>query len=150
MDHHVRVLSVMANAARRVVVVAVLALVGLSCRRATRAPAPTSSGLVIEEIRVGDGAVATKGQIVSVHYTGRLTDGEEFDSSRERGLPFDFALGLGKVIAGWDQGIGGMRVGGKRRLTIPPDLGYGAEGAGRIPPNATLVFDVELVGVRPR
>jgi FKBP-type peptidyl-prolyl cis-trans isomerase len=150
MDHHVRVLSVMANAARRVVVVAVLALVGLSCRRATRAPAPTSSGLVIEEIRVGDGAVATKGQIVSVHYTGRLTDGEEFDSSRERGLPFDFALGLGKVIAGWDQGIEGMRVGGKRRLTIPPDLGYGAEGAGRIPPNATLVFDVELVGVRPR
>jgi FKBP-type peptidyl-prolyl cis-trans isomerase len=150
MDHHLRGLNIVANFARRLLLVAVLALAGLSCRRAARAPAPTSSGLVIEEIRVGDGAVATKGQIVSVHYTGRLTDGEEFDSSRERGLPFDFALGLGKVIAGWDQGIEGMRVGGKRRLTIPPDLGYGAEGAGRIPPNATLVFDVELVGVRPR
>jgi FKBP-type peptidyl-prolyl cis-trans isomerase len=133
---------------RRLLLVLVVALASTtSCRRASP---PPPGRLVVEEVRVGDGAVATKGQVVSVHYTGRLTDGTEFDSSSERGVPFEFALGLGKVIAGWDQGIEGMRVGGKRRLTIPPELGYGAEGAGPIPPNATLVFDVQLVDVKPR
>jgi FKBP-type peptidyl-prolyl cis-trans isomerase len=85
-----------------------------------------------------------------VHYTGRLTDGTKFDSSYDRGQPIDFSLGSGVVIKGWDQGIEGMKVGGKRKLTIPPDLAYGARGTpgGPIPPNATLVFDVELVGVR--
>lgn len=104
--------------------------------------------LQIEELEVGTGAEAISGQQVSVHYTGWLTTGEKFDSSVDRGTPFQFALGGGMVIAGWDQGVAGMKVGGKRKLTIPPELGYGARGApGAIPPNATLVFDVELLGV---
>ncbi|HVZ89568.1 MAG TPA: FKBP-type peptidyl-prolyl cis-trans isomerase [Polyangia bacterium] len=105
---------------------------------------------MIDEVKVGEGATATKGKTVSVHYTGRLTDGTKFDSSYDRGQPIDFPLGAGVVIKGWDQGIDGMKVGGKRKLTIPPDLAYGARGTpgGPIPPNATLVFDVELVGVR--
>jgi FKBP-type peptidyl-prolyl cis-trans isomerase FkpA len=112
--------------------------------------APTAGGLVIDEVKPGEGATATKGKTVSVHYTGRLTDGTKFDSSYDRGQPIDFPLGGGVVIKGWDQGIEGMKVGGKRKLTIPPDLAYGARGTpgGPIPPNATLVFDVELVGVR--
>jgi FKBP-type peptidyl-prolyl cis-trans isomerase len=105
---------------------------------------------------VGDGEEATAGKTVSVHYTGWLYDeaapehkGKKFDSSRDRGQPFDFTLGAGQVIKGWDQGVAGMKVGGQRTLIIPPDLGYGARGAGGvIPPNATLVFDVELLGVR--
>jgi FKBP-type peptidyl-prolyl cis-trans isomerase len=105
-------------------------------------------GLEIQDLKVGDGAEAVKGKKVSVHYTGWLTNGTKFDSSLDRGKPFQFQLGAGQVIQGWDQGVAGMKIGGKRKLTIPPDLGYGARGAGGvIPPNATLVFEVELLGV---
>jgi FKBP-type peptidyl-prolyl cis-trans isomerase FkpA len=108
----------------------------------------TASGLVIEELTVGSGALAAAGQRVTVHYTGWLTDGTKFDSSKDRSEPFVFPLGGRRVIAGWDEGVQGMRVGGVRKLTIPPALGYGARGAGGvIPPNATLVFEVELLGV---
>lgn len=101
-----------------------------------------------QDLEVGQGAEALPGQNVSVHYTGRLTDGSKFDSSLDRGRPFSFELGAGQVIRGWDQGVAGMKVGGKRRLTIPPDLGYGANGYPPvIPPNATLVFEVELLSV---
>lgn len=106
------------------------------------------------DLRVGTGAEATAGRAVSVHYTGWLFDperpeqkGTQFDSSISRGQPFVFTLGTGGVIRGWDQGVPGMRVGGQRRLIIPPALGYGASGSGPIPPNATLVFDIELLGV---
>jgi FKBP-type peptidyl-prolyl cis-trans isomerase FkpA len=114
------------------------------------AAAPTAAGLVVADVREGQGAAASKGKTVSVHYTGRLTDGTKFDSSYDRGQPIDFPLGTGVVIKGWDQGIEGMKVGGKRKLTIPPELAYGARGTpgGPIPPNATLVFDVELVAVK--
>ena len=108
----------------------------------------TASGLIIEELVVGDGAEATAGQQVSVHYTGWLTNGKKFDSSKDRNDPFEFALGARQVIAGWDEGVQGMKIGGTRKLTIPPELGYGARGAGGvIPPNATLVFEVELLGL---
>jgi FKBP-type peptidyl-prolyl cis-trans isomerase FkpA len=111
-------------------------------------PTTTASGLVIEDQREGDGAVAAAGQYVTVHYTGWLTDGTKFDSSKDRDEPFEFALGARHVIAGWDEGVQGMKVGGARKLTIPPNLGYGARGAGGvIPPNATLVFEVELLAV---
>ena len=102
----------------------------------------------IEVLNSGDGVEATAGQNVSVHYTGWLTDGTKFDSSVDRGRPFEFPLGAGRVIRGWDEGVAGMKVGEKRKLTIPPHMGYGAGGAGRvIPPNAVLVFEVELLGV---
>jgi len=105
--------------------------------------------LQVEDVVVGSGDEAVKGKVVSVHYTGWLTDGKKFDSSKDRGQPFQFPLVRGQVIQGWDQGVQGMKVGGKRKLTIPPELGYGAQGAGGvIPPNATLVFEVELLGVR--
>lgn len=108
----------------------------------------TPSGLTIEDLAVGDGAEATAGQRVTVHYTGWLTNGTKFDSSKDRGDPFSFPLGGRRVIAGWDEGVQGMKVGGRRKLTIPPELGYGERGAGAvIPPNATLVFEVELLGV---
>jgi FKBP-type peptidyl-prolyl cis-trans isomerase FkpA len=108
----------------------------------------TASGLVYEELVVGDGDEAVAGHQVTVHYTGWLTDGKKFDSSKDRDDPFVFGLGQGQVIKGWDEGVAGMKVGGKRKLTIPPQLGYGARGAGGvIPPNATLVFEVELLAV---
>lgn len=106
------------------------------------------SDMKVEVLQEGDGAVATAGQRVSVHYTGWLTDGSKFDSSVDRGRPFEFPLGAGRVIQGWDQGVAGMKIGEKRRLTIPPEMGYGSTGAGGvIPPNATLVFEVELLGL---
>lgn len=107
------------------------------------------TGLVFEDVVVGSGPEAKgPGQFVTVHYTGWLENGTEFDSSRRRDEPFGFPLGVGYVIPGWDQGVVGMRVGGKRKLTVPPELGYGARGAGRvIPPNATLVFEVELLDI---
>ncbi|MEY2632536.1 MAG: hypothetical protein RIR00_1190 [Pseudomonadota bacterium] len=107
------------------------------------------SSLVIEDIVVGTGDTAQAGQYVTVHYTGWLTTGKKFDSSKDRDDPFAFPLGRGHVIRGWDEGVQGMQVGGVRKLTIPPELGYGARGAGGvIPPNATLVFEVELLAVR--
>lgn len=108
----------------------------------------TSSGLQYDDIAVGSGAEARRGTTVSVHYTGWLASGDKFDSSRDRNEPFSFPVGVRYVIAGWDEGVQGMQVGGVRRLTIPPDLGYGARGAGGvIPPNATLTFEVELLEV---
>ena len=109
----------------------------------------TASGLIYKDIKAGEGAEAKPGQEVTVHYTGRLKQNDQkFDSSVDRDEPFTFALGKGQVIQGWDEGVAGMKVGGKRILTIPPELGYGARGAGGvIPPNATLVFEVELLGV---
>jgi FKBP-type peptidyl-prolyl cis-trans isomerase len=112
-------------------------------------PTAAASGLQIIEIEPGSGDEARSGQQVTVHYTGWLTDGTKFDSSRDRGDPFQFGLGKGQVIRGWDEGVAGMKVGGRRRLVIPPELGYGQRGAGgAIPPGATLLFNVELLGVR--
>jgi peptidylprolyl isomerase len=109
----------------------------------------TPSGLQYEEIQVGTGPNPQPGQQVTVHYTGWLKDGAKFDSSVDRGRPFDFTIGKGQVIKGWDEGVMSMKVGGKRRLIIPPELGYGQRGApGAIPPNATLVFEVELLGTQ--
>jgi FKBP-type peptidyl-prolyl cis-trans isomerase FkpA len=109
----------------------------------------TNTGLAYEDLVEGSGATATgPGQTVTVHYTGWLLDGTKFDSSLDRNEPFQFPLGVGMVIRGWDEGVAGMKVGGKRRLTIPPELGYGSRGAGNvIPPDSTLVFEVELLKI---
>ena len=136
----------------------VLALAAFGCsgsgspeevgRKGTPVNTPVTS-LRIDDTKAGSGPEAQPGQRVSVHYTGTLMDGTKFDSSRDRNEPFEFRLGAGEVIPGWDQGVKGMKVGGTRTLTIPPDLAYGAQGApGAIPPNATLKFDIELLGVR--
>jgi FKBP-type peptidyl-prolyl cis-trans isomerase FkpA len=111
----------------------------------------SNAQLQVEDLRVGTGAEAVSGKTVSVHYVGTLqANGKKFDASRDRGKPFEFRLGAGKVIKGWDQGVAGMKVGGMRKLTIPPELGYGASdvGKGLIPPNSTLVFEVELLEVK--
>ena len=118
---------------------------GVDTTRMTKEP----SGLHYQDVTTGSGTEATPGHAVTVHYTGWLPNGKKFDSSRDHGEPFTFTLGAGQVITGWDQGVAGMRVGGRRKLVLPPDLGYGAAGAPPdIPPNATLVFDVELLEVR--
>ena len=105
--------------------------------------------LIIEELQTGNGASAKPGDLASVHYTGWLSNGKKFDSSVDRNQAFEFALGAGEVIPGWDQGLVGIKPGGKRKLTIPPDLAYGPIGArGIIPPNATLVFEIELLGIK--
>lgn len=109
---------------------------------------PLESGLQVQDVIAGNGAEAVPGSSVSVHYTGWLEDGTKFDSSKDRSEPFRFALGRGMVIRGWDEGLVGMKVGGRRKLVIPPSLGYGAAGAGGvIPPHATLVFEVDLLSV---
>lgn len=109
----------------------------------------TDSGLEIVVIEEGEGESPTKGQSVTVHYTGTLTDGKKFDSSHDRNDPFKFTLGIGQVIKGWDEGVASMKAGGKSRFTIPASLGYGARGAGGvIPPNATLIFEVELISFK--
>jgi peptidylprolyl isomerase len=146
-----------------ILVIALFALVGMTIGQTTPAKKPatggptkvtgepikTASGLEYWDIKVGTGAVAQTGQHVKVDYTGWLTDGKMFDSSVGTGHPFDFMLGAGQVIKGWDEGVVGMKVGGKRQLRIPPDLAYGAKGyPGVIPPGATLIFDVQLVDVK--
>jgi FKBP-type peptidyl-prolyl cis-trans isomerase FkpA len=135
-----------------VIMFGVLGAAGLSgCggQASTSSDSTTSpSSLIIKDEVVGTGPEAKAGDTVTVNYTGWLTDGTKFDSSLDRNEPFSFELGAGQVIAGWDQGVAGMKVGGKRKLTIPPELGYGAQGAGGvIPPNATLVFEVELLQI---
>lgn len=140
---------------RLLVTVFALSMAGLALAdnpgpsKTTGQPVTTPSGLKYYDLKKGKGAPPKSGQRVSVHYTGWLTDGKKFDSSRDRGEPFSFSLGKRQVISGWDMGVAGMKVGGKRTLIIPSDLGYGSRGAGSaIPPNATLVFDVELLDVK--
>lgn len=109
----------------------------------------TASGLKYEDVKVGTGASPERGQMVTVHYTGTLENGTKFDSSRDRGTPFTFKIGVGQVIKGWDEGVASMKVGGSRKLIIPANLGYGSSGAGGvIPGNATLLFDVELISIK--
>lgn len=107
-----------------------------------------TEGLVIQDLKEGDGAEAAPGKTLIVHYVGTFPDGTQFDSSRDRGQPFQFVLGAGSVIRGWEQGLIGIREGGLRKLTVPPALGYGTRQAGPIPPNSTLVFEVELLEVK--
>jgi peptidylprolyl isomerase len=129
-----------------------VALAALTPVAALAAPAlvKTPDGLAYQDLVVGKGAMPKTGDSVTVHYVGTLTSGKKFDSSRDRNEPFTFTIGEGQVIKGWDEGVATMRVGGRRKLIIPPSLGYGAAGAGGvIPPNATLIFDVELLGVKP-
>ena len=121
---------------------------GQAVSHAIPQPGQSITELKMEDLKVGTGVDAVAGKTVTVHYTGWLTNGTKFDSSKDHGQPFTFQLGAGQVIKGWEQGVAGMKVGGVRKLTIPPSLGYGANGAGGvIPPNATLVFEVELLDV---
>jgi peptidylprolyl isomerase len=140
-------------AASALAVAILAAIAGGPASAAPGQPVTLPDGLKYTDVKVGDGAIAAAGQTVSVHYTGWLYEngekGKKFDSSRDRGEPFSFPLGAGHVIKGWDEGVAGMKVGGQRTLIIPPDLAYGARGAGGvIPPNATLIFDVELLAVK--
>jgi FKBP-type peptidyl-prolyl cis-trans isomerase len=134
-------------------ILAVLGLISAASDAGAGTAVKTPSGLSYEDTSIGKGAEAVSGKAVSVHYTGWLNDGgkkgKKFDSSLDRNQPFDFKLGAGMVIAGWDEGVAGMKIGGKRTLMIPSKLGYGASGAGgAIPPNADLIFDVELLEVK--
>jgi FKBP-type peptidyl-prolyl cis-trans isomerase len=127
---------------------ALLLLTLAACGGGNSTTAPSGGGtLVIEDLVVGTGATAVAGDTVTVNYVGTLTNGTKFDSSYDRGQTFSFRVGAGSVIAGWDQGVPGMKVGGKRRLTIPPSLGYGSQAAGPIPANSTLVFEIDLVSI---
>jgi FKBP-type peptidyl-prolyl cis-trans isomerase len=127
---------------------ALLLLTLAACGGGDSTTAPTAGGtLVVEDLVVGTGGTAVVGDTLTVNYVGTLTNGTKFDSSYDRGTPFVFQVGAGRVIAGWDQGLPGMKVGGKRRLTIPPSLGYGGQANGPIPANSTLVFEVDLVSI---
>jgi len=136
------------------IVLGLLILMAVSCSKKDQPSAVSGpphvnpSGLQYWDLTVGTGETAGPGKRVKVHYTGWLAGGEKFDSSVDRGQPFEFPLGIGRVIKGWDEGVAGMKVGGKRQLRIPPELAYGNRGIGTIPPNSTLVFDVELLGVQ--
>lgn len=136
-----------------VMVLLVLSVVGFfvyqTITQTNMANSSQTSGLQIQDSQIGTGAAVKSGDTVLIHYKGTLTNGTEFDSSYGRGQPFETRIGVGQVIKGWDQGIVGMKVGGKRKLIIPPELGYGSQGAGgAIPPNATLIFEVELMGIK--
>jgi peptidylprolyl isomerase len=134
---------------RTAIIVALLGILAVSVSAQDQKVITTASGLKYIDESEGTGSAAKAGDKVSVHYTGRLKDGKKFDSSRDRGEPFEFPLGAGRVIKGWDEGVAGMKVGGKRKLIIPPDLGYGKRGAGNvIPPDAELHFDVELLAIK--
>ena len=139
---------------RLVPIITVVLIMASSCSKSggptkvSGAPHKTSSGLEFWELKTGTGPTAEPGKRVKVHYTGWLTDGTKFDSSVDRNDPFIFPLGAGRVIKGWDEGVAGMKVGGKRQLRIPPELGYGTRPIGSIPPNSTLIFDVELLDVK--
>jgi FKBP-type peptidyl-prolyl cis-trans isomerase len=125
---------------------ALVLILGLAACGGDGATSPADlPSLVVLDVVVGSGPVAEVGDVATVHYAGRFTDGTQFDSSYDRGEPLVFTVGAGRVIAGWDQGVPGMRVGGTRRLTVPPHLAYGSTGRGAIPPNATLTFDIELL-----
>jgi FKBP-type peptidyl-prolyl cis-trans isomerase len=152
-----RRLTIAALIAAAVVVIVVMALVSAGGDDGASSAAPgecdespqtLDSGLVVEELECGDGEEAQRGDLVTVHYTGTLENGRKFDSSRDRGEPFPLRLGAGMVIPGWEEGLPGMRAGGTRKLTIPPELGYGEAGRPpEIPPNSTLVFEIELLEV---
>jgi FKBP-type peptidyl-prolyl cis-trans isomerase len=152
-----RRLTIAALIAAAVVVIVVMALVSAGGDDGTSSAAPgecdespqtLDSGLVVEDLECGDGEEAQRGDLVTVHYTGTLENGRKFDSSKDRGEPFPLRLGAGMVIPGWEEGLPGMRAGGTRRLTIPPELGYGEAGRPpEIPPNSTLVFEIELLEV---
>jgi peptidylprolyl isomerase len=138
---------------RRAALAALLAAALTGCGEGDKdgpKPMKTPSGLTYYDVRVGTGLSARQGDTVEVHYVGRLlSNNHKFDSSRDRGRPFSFKLGVGDVIKGWDEGVEGMKVGGKRRLVVPAELGYGVKGAGKdIPPNADLVFEVELLNIK--
>ncbi len=136
---------------RTVLIVVLAVVIGMWGCGKTSKMTTTESGLKYEDLVVGTGITPQPGQMVTVHYTGWLTDGKKFDSSLDRGEPFVFELGAGNVIKGWEEGVATMKIGGKRKLEIPPELGYGSRGAGNvIPPNATLVFEVELLDVQDK
>ena len=128
-------------------VVLIPVLLAAACGGGGESPTPGSGALVTQDLVLGTGATAVAGDLITVHYVGTLTNGAKFDSSYDRNQPFSFRLGTGAVIAGWDQGVPGMRVGGKRRLTIPPSLAYGNQAVQSIPPNSTLIFEIDLLSI---